>query len=103
LRLTTVGVHDDVNEALVVLLSCPQFSPGPCALPQNAGNAKVKGIEVEVQATPVAGLELDAAGSYLKWDWDCVNPEVVGLANGPCSSDPAVIGLLASTPIGFTK
>jgi iron complex outermembrane receptor protein len=28
---------------------------------------------------------------------------VVGLANGPCSSDPAVIGLLAGTPIGFIR
>ena len=103
LRFNTAVFYNDFKDAQLVLLSCPQFSPGPCALPQNAGNAKVKGIEVEVQATPVAGLELDAAGSYLKWDWDCVNPEVVGLANGPCSSDPAVIGLLASTPIGFTK
>jgi iron complex outermembrane receptor protein len=30
-----------------------------------------------------------------------VNPEVVGQAAGPCSSDPAVIGLLSKTPIGF--
>jgi iron complex outermembrane receptor protein len=104
LRFNTAIFYNDFKDAQLVLLSCPQFGgPGPCALPQNAGNAKVKGIEVEIQATPVADLELDAAGSYLKWDWDCVNPEVVALANGPCSSDPAVIGLLASTPIGFTK
>src|SRR5437016_2357987 len=103
-RFNTAIFYNDFKDAQIVLLSCPQFGgPGPCALPQNAGNAKVKGIEAEVQATPIAGLELDAAGSYLKWDWACVNPEVVGLANGPCSSDPAVIGRLASTPIGFTK
>jgi len=104
LRFNAAVFYDDFKDAQLVLLSCPQFGgPGPCALPQNAGNAKVKGVEVEIQAAPVAGLQFDAAGSYLKWDWDCVNPEVVGLANGPCSSDPAVIGLLAPTPIGFTK
>jgi iron complex outermembrane recepter protein len=104
LRFNAAVFYNDFKDAQLVLLSCPQFGgPGPCALPQNAGNAKVKGVEVEIQAAPVAGLQFDAAGSYLKWDWDCVNPEVVGLANGPCSSDPAVISLLAPTPIGFTK
>ena len=28
---------------------------------------------------PVAGLQFDLSGSYLHWDWKCVNPEVVGL------------------------
>ncbi len=56
-------------------LSCPQFGgPGPCALPQNAGDAKVSGVEVEITAVPVEGLQLDLSGSYLHWDWKCVNP-----------------------------
>src|SRR2546429_4287335 len=45
LRFNTAVFYNDFKDAQLVLLSCPQFSPGPCALPQNAGNAKVKGIE----------------------------------------------------------
>ncbi len=30
-------------------------------------------------------------------------PQVVGLAQGPCSSDSTVINLLSATPIGFIK
>jgi iron complex outermembrane receptor protein len=104
LRFNTAIFYNDFRDAQLVLLSCPQYGgPGPCALPQNAGNAKVKGAEVEIVASPVAGLQLDVSGSYLKWDWKCVNPEVVGGANGPCSSDPKVIGLLSSSPLGFIK
>ena len=107
-RFNTAIFYNDFKDAQIVLLSCPQFGgPGPCALPQNAGNAKVKGVEVELLATPVAGLQLDLSGSYLDWSWDCVNPEVVEVV-GPgqslaCTSDPTVIGKLSGTPIGFIK
>jgi iron complex outermembrane receptor protein len=104
LRFNTAVFYNDFKDAQLVLLSCPQFGgPGPCALPQNAGNAKLKGVEAEILAVPVAGLQIDLAGSYLDWSWDCVNPQVVGLANGPCSSDPNVISVLTSTPLGFIK
>jgi iron complex outermembrane receptor protein len=104
-RFNTAVFYNDFKDAQIVLLSCPQYGgPGPCALPQNAGNAKVKGVEVEVYAIPVDGLQIDLSGSYLKWDWNCVNPQVVPVpvpgAQG-CSSDPAVIDQLAGTPIGF--
>ena len=83
-----------------MLLSCPQFGgPGPCALPQNAGDAKVSGVEAEITAIPVEGLQFDLSGSYLHWDWKCVNPQVVEPnGSGPCSSDPAVINLLSGDP-----
>ena len=103
-RFNTAVFYNDFKDAQLVLLSCPQYGgPGPCALPQNAGDAKVSGVEAEIMALPFAGLQLDLSGSYLHWDWKCVNPEVVGLANGPCSSDASVIDLLSSTPIGFIK
>jgi iron complex outermembrane receptor protein len=103
-RFNTAIFYNDFKDAQLVLLSCPQFGgPGPCALPQNAGDASVKGVEAEILVTPVAGLQFDLSGSYLKWDWKCVNPEVVGGANGPCSSDAAVIDKLSSSPLGFIK
>jgi len=100
-RFNVAAFYNDFKDAQLVLLSCPQYGgPGPCALPQNAGNAHVYGVEAEIYAT-FGGLEFDASGSYLHWEWQCVNPQVVGLAQAPCSSDPTVIGMLAKTPIGF--
>jgi iron complex outermembrane receptor protein len=103
-RLNAAIFYIDFKDAQLTLLSCPQYGgPGPCALPQNAGDAKVKGAEIEITAMPVDALEFDLSGSYLNWDWKCVNPAVVGLASGPCSSDPAVIGQLTSPPPGVMK
>ena len=103
-RFNTAFFFNDFKDAQLVLLSCPQYGgPGPCALPQNAGNAHVHGVEAEIFAVPVDGLQIDMSGSILSWDWQCVNPQVVGLAQGPCSSAPNVINLLAGTPIGFIR
>jgi iron complex outermembrane receptor protein len=74
----------------------------PCAAPQNAGDSTQKGVEIELYAEPVDGLLIDGAASYLDQEFDCVNPAVVGQASGPCSSDPAVLGLL-NTPFGGWK
>jgi iron complex outermembrane recepter protein len=106
MRFNVAGFYNDFKDAQIVLLSCPQFGgPGPCALPQNAGNAHVWGVEGEIFAIPVGGLQFDLSASYLHWEWQCVNPEVVmTVAPGQptaCTSDPAVIDLLATTPIGF--
>jgi iron complex outermembrane receptor protein len=105
-RFNTAVFYNKLDDAQLVLLSCPQYGgPGPCALPQNAGNADVTGVEVEVLAKPVGGLQLDASASYMHWDWKCVDPQVVlpTATTGGCSSDPNIIGLLSKTPLGFTK
>jgi iron complex outermembrane recepter protein len=103
-RLNVAAFFNDFKDAQLTLLSCPQFGgPGPCALPQNAGNAEVKGFEVELFATPTEGLQFDASLSYVDWKWKCVNPAAVGGASGACSSDPAVINLLSETPRGLIK
>ncbi len=107
LRFNTAVFYNDFTDAQLVLLSCPQYGgPGPCALPQNAGNAHVWGVEAEIFAISAGGLQFDLSGSYLHWDWQCVDPQVVPTpvpgASG-CSSDPAVINQLAGTPIGFIQ
>jgi len=108
MRFNLATFYNDFKDAQIVLLSCPQYGgPGPCALPQNAGNAHVWGVEGEIFAVPVGALQFDLSASYLHWDWQCVNPEVVmTVAPGQptaCTSDPAVIDLLATTPIGFIQ
>jgi iron complex outermembrane receptor protein len=108
-RFNTAVFYNNFNDAQIVLLTCPQLSPTPqtpCAVPQNAGDAKVKGVEAELFAIPVAGLQFDLSGSYLKWDWKCVNPQTVPLPPAGitgCSSDPAVIDQLSGAPIGFIQ
>jgi iron complex outermembrane receptor protein len=41
----------------------------PCALPVNAGDADIKGIEVETTFRPVEGMTIDAALSYLDFEY----------------------------------
>lgn len=102
LRLNLAGFYNDFTDAQLTLLSCPQFGgPGPCALPQNAGDATLKGFEVELLATPTKGLSIDASLSYLDFKYKCVNPAVVGQASGPCSSAASVVGLLTDPADGF--
>ncbi len=101
-RLNVAAFYNDFKDAQLTLLSCPQFGgPGPCALPQNAGDATMKGFEAEVLATPVDGLTIDGSLSYLDFKFDCVNPAVVGLPNGACSSAANVIGLLDDPTQGW--
>jgi iron complex outermembrane receptor protein len=108
-RFNAAVFYNDFKDAQLVLLTCPQFSPTPttpCALPQNAGNAHLWGVEAEIFAVSAGGLQFDLSASYLHWDWQCVNPQVVPTpvpgASG-CSSDPAVINQLSGTPIGFIQ
>ena len=107
LRFNTAVFYNDFTDAQLVLLSCPQYGgPGPCALPQNAGNAHVWGVEAEIFAISAGGLQFDLSGSYLHWEWQCIDPQVVPTpvpgASG-CSSDPAVMNQLSGTPIGFIQ
>lgn len=102
LRLNMAAFYNDFKDAQLTLLSCPQFGgPGPCALPQNAGDASMKGFEAEILATPVEGFTIDGSLSYLDFKFKCVNPAVVGQASGACSSAASVVGLLADPSDGF--
>ncbi len=48
----------------------------PCALPANAGDAKVKGVEVETTIRPIDGLLIDGSASYTDFDYvaDSLDP-----------------------------
>lgn len=105
LRFNASAFYNKLKDAQLTLLSCPQFGgPGPCALPQNAGDATIKGVEFEAFLSPVEGLQIDASASYIKYKYDCVDPQVVGnttIPAGQCSSDPAVIGALNDPAQGW--
>lgn len=105
LRFNVSAFYNKLKDAQLTLLSCPQFGgPGPCALPQNAGDATIKGVEFEAFIQPVAGLTIDASASYLKYVYDCVDPQVVGNATlpaGVCSSDQAIRNALNDPAQGW--
>jgi iron complex outermembrane receptor protein len=107
-RLNVAAYFNKFKDAQLTLLSCPQFGgPGPCALPQNAGNADVKGFEAEILIRPTDGLTIDGSFSVLDWKWKCASIQVVrplnpGEANS-CSTDPTIVGQLTSPPRGVAK
>ncbi len=91
LRLNGAAYYSDYKGIQLTLLSCPQFGgPGPCALPQNAGDAKIKGFELEAAIDPGNGLLIDAAMSYLDFDYTEINPQ----AGGPTAPAGVQLGMI---------
>jgi iron complex outermembrane receptor protein len=79
LRLNGALFFSKYKDILLSLLSCPQFGgPGPCALPQNAGDADVKGLELEAMIRPTDALSIDASYSYLDFQYTSINPQAGG-------------------------
>jgi iron complex outermembrane receptor protein len=91
LRLNGAAFFSDYKDIQLTLLSCPQFGgPGPCALPQNAGNAHIKGLELEANLAPTAGLLIDGSVSYLDFTYQSINPQ----AGGPSAPAGVQIGMV---------
>jgi iron complex outermembrane receptor protein len=90
-RLNGAVFFSDYKDIQLTLLSCPQFGgPGPCALPQNAGDAEIRGAELETTIDPGNGLLIDAAVSYLDFDYKSINPQ----AGGPTAPNGVQIGMV---------
>ena len=67
------------SDLQLTLSNCPQFPPAsPCAVVSNAGNAEMKGVELEAVLRPAAGLSIDAAFSYLDFRYTYLNPDAGG-------------------------
>jgi iron complex outermembrane receptor protein len=85
LRFNAAGFFNKYNDIILQLSSCPANSPGgdpslPCAMPTNVGSADVKGLEFEVEAHPIAGLEMDASLSYLDFQYSQTNFATTGVS-----------------------
>jgi iron complex outermembrane recepter protein len=66
LRVNAAAFFNKYKDIQLTALACPT---APCALPLNAGNADVKGFEVELEARPVQGLTIDASLSRLNFKY----------------------------------
>jgi iron complex outermembrane recepter protein len=79
LRLNASVFFSDYTDLQLTLASCPQFGVGlPCAVVANAGDAEVKGLEVETVLRPLDRLAIDASYSYLDFKYTRINPDAGG-------------------------
>jgi iron complex outermembrane recepter protein len=79
LRINASVFYSDYTNVQLTLASCPQYGVGlPCAVVANAGDAHVKGAELEVNYRPVAGLLIDGSFSTLNFDYTYINPAAGG-------------------------
>ena len=68
LRLNVSAYLDNYKNIQLPLAFCAAYDGSnafPCGAVANAGNARNKGIEVEVSATPLPGLNIDGSASYI--------------------------------------
>ena len=88
LRLNISAFYNDYEDVQLPLISCASLgSNQPCGARQNAGNGKIKGVELELQASPLAGLDIDGSLSYLTGEWSEIDARV---GNAILISDPIV-------------
>jgi len=86
-RINISAFYNNYNNIQMTLLSCPQYNPTPpgpdvpglpCALPANAGDAHVKGVELETSLRPVEGFLIDGSVSYLDFNYTRIDPAASG-------------------------
>jgi iron complex outermembrane receptor protein len=72
-RLNVAAFYSQYSDIQLTLTNCTvQAGAGfgsPCALPVNAGDAHIKGIEAETTIKPVDGLLIDASLAYLDFKY----------------------------------
>ncbi len=76
-RVNTAVFYSKYKDLQLGLISCPQFNNGvggPCGVIANAGDATIKGGEVEAVFRPVDGLSIDASYSYIDFGYDRLPP-----------------------------
>jgi iron complex outermembrane receptor protein len=79
MRINASVFFSDYSDLQLTLSSCPQYGVGlPCAVVANAGDAEVKGAELETVVHVIDGLTFDAAYSYLDFKYTRINPSAGG-------------------------
>ncbi|MDB5707301.1 MAG: hypothetical protein JWN66_4417 [Sphingomonas bacterium] len=78
-RLNLSGFYNKYRDILVVVSSCPLTGApaAPCALPVNAGEATVQGIEAETTLRLAPGLTADASVAYLDFDYTSLSAAAI--------------------------
>jgi len=84
LRLNAALFYNDYEAVTATFNDCSaQFGPVfgfPCLLNSNAGDAKVKGVELEMDFVPTDALQINASLSVLDFEYETINPNTgIGL------------------------
>ncbi|NBC36564.1 TonB-dependent receptor [Novosphingobium sp. FSY-8] len=86
LRLNASVFYNDYKNMQLPISDCslldgfaPGTDPFPCAAIQNAGDGKMYGFELEMSATPVPGLAIDGALSYIDGEWSRISSQVTSI------------------------
>jgi iron complex outermembrane receptor protein len=91
LRFNLDGYYSKYKDIQLALLNCSFLNPPgfpippaltPCALPFNAGDADIKGVELEIASHPFAGFEIDLSGSYLDFKYTSLSSYPTGVTLG---------------------
>ena len=76
MRVNAAVFSNKYKDITLTLNECSALFPGfgfPCLAPVNAGDADVKGAELEVNWQPIRGLQLDGSFSYLDFSYSSLN------------------------------
>ena len=64
-RFNVSGFYNKYNDIQLGLSDCTEYGGGPCAVVANAGDGEIWGLEAELFAEPVLGLQIDGSLSLL--------------------------------------
>ena len=85
LRLNLSGFYNDYKNIQLPIGDCsvldgfaPGTGPFPCAAIQNAGDGEMYGLEAELSASPVDGLDIDASLSWIDGKWKRIDAAARG-------------------------
>ena len=76
LRVNVSGFINDYKDIQLPISDCSNFGGGPCGVVTNAGDARFKGVEFELNAEPIPGLNIDGSASYLTSKYKSLSPAV---------------------------
>jgi iron complex outermembrane receptor protein len=79
MRVNASVFFSDYTDILQTLSSCPQYGVGaPCAVVANAGDAEIRGAELDTEIHPIDHLSIDGSISYLHFKYTSINPAAGG-------------------------
>jgi len=76
-RLNVALFSSDYSDVQLTLSRCDTFSPfpgAPCAMTANVGDARIKGIEAELEYRPTENLGFDVSAGTLDFQYTRVDP-----------------------------
>jgi iron complex outermembrane receptor protein len=73
LRFNLAAFYNNYKDIQLTLSQCLGIVGLPCALPSNVGSAHVKGLEMEFEAHPTDGLEIDGSASVMSFEYTTIS------------------------------